>query len=128
MMGSPRFGADLCLLALLASLATAPAAFGDDYPSKPVRLIVPYPPGGGTDLIARPLAERLAAKLGQRFIVDHRGGANGNIGMNLSMICSSLAGSSGKMFSRLDSVRPSVVLTITSPDRDFGKPGFGSTS
>ena len=53
------------------------------FPSKPIRLVVPYPPGGGTDTIGRPLAQRLTENLKQPIIVDNRGGANGNIGMEL---------------------------------------------
>ncbi|MBI4207283.1 MAG: tripartite tricarboxylate transporter substrate binding protein [Betaproteobacteria bacterium] len=51
------------------------------YPAKPVRLVLPYPPGGGSDTIARPLAQRLTEFMGQQVIVDNRGGAGGNIGM-----------------------------------------------
>jgi tripartite-type tricarboxylate transporter receptor subunit TctC len=50
------------------------------YPSKPVKLIVPFPAGGGTDLIARLVAERLTNRFSQQFVVDNRGGAAGNIG------------------------------------------------
>ncbi len=50
------------------------------YPSKPVRMIVPYPPGGATDVIGRIMGQRLSAALGQQFIIDNRGGAGGNIG------------------------------------------------
>ncbi|MEO8441133.1 MAG: tripartite tricarboxylate transporter substrate binding protein [Betaproteobacteria bacterium] len=56
----------------------------DSYPSKPIRLIVPYPPGGPTDLIARAVNERLAQRLGQQVVVDNRGGAATVIGAELA--------------------------------------------
>jgi len=60
--------------------ATATAA---DFPTRPVRIVVPYPAGGTTDLLARPVAQKLAEFLGQQFVVDNRGGANGIIGTEL---------------------------------------------
>jgi tripartite-type tricarboxylate transporter receptor subunit TctC len=69
---------------LLGALLGASAAVAQTYPAKPVRLILPYPPGGGTDTIARPLAQRLTQNMGQQVIVDNRGGASGNIGMELA--------------------------------------------
>jgi tripartite-type tricarboxylate transporter receptor subunit TctC len=52
----------------------------DTYPSKPIRLILPFPPGGGTDILGRLVAERLSASLGQPVVIDNRGGAGGNLG------------------------------------------------
>ena len=68
------------LCAALAGIAHAQSTF----PSKPVRLIIPYPPGGGADTIIRPLAQNLGQSLKQQVVVDNRGGANGNIGMELA--------------------------------------------
>jgi tripartite-type tricarboxylate transporter receptor subunit TctC len=71
-------------VALLAAwLVAAPAVFAqgaDGYPSKPVRFILPFPPGGGTDILGRLLAERLGAQLGQPVVIENRGGAGGNVG------------------------------------------------
>jgi tripartite-type tricarboxylate transporter receptor subunit TctC len=55
-----------------------------DYPTKPIRFIVPYPPAGGTDVVARILSEPLGAALGQPIIIDNRGGAAGNLGTDLA--------------------------------------------
>ena len=54
------------------------------FPSKPIRLIIPYPPGGGSDTIARPLMQRVGENLKQQIVVDNRGGAGGNIGMEVA--------------------------------------------
>jgi tripartite-type tricarboxylate transporter receptor subunit TctC len=66
-------------------LATALAAcalpgLAQDYPSKPIRFIVPYPPGGGTDIIARIVQEPLTRALGQTIVIENRGGAGGAVG------------------------------------------------
>jgi tripartite-type tricarboxylate transporter receptor subunit TctC len=57
------------------------AAAAQAYPSKPVRFVVPYTPGGGTDLMARALAQRMSESMGQSVIVENRAGAGGNLGM-----------------------------------------------
>ncbi len=66
-----------------ALLLSATAWCADVWPVKPVRMVVPYAPGGPVDLIARPLAQRLSEALGQSAIIDNRAGANGNIGAEL---------------------------------------------
>ena len=61
-----------------------PATSAQDYPTKPIRAMVPAAPGGGTDVAARPVAQKLAERLGQQVIIDNRGGANGNIGLAIA--------------------------------------------
>jgi len=67
----------------LAALAIS-AAHAEVYPSKPVRMIVAYPPGGGTDIVGRMVAQKLGEALGQPVVVENRGGASGNIGTELA--------------------------------------------
>jgi tripartite-type tricarboxylate transporter receptor subunit TctC len=71
----------LKLAAAILATAIAQVAAAQPFPSKPVRMIVPFPPGGGTDILARPLAQKLSEKWGQPVIIDNRGGAGGNIGV-----------------------------------------------
>ena len=70
-------------LATLAVALCCSAALAQSYPAKPVRLIVPYPPGGTVDVVARVMALRLTEQMGQTFVVENRAGANGTVGSDL---------------------------------------------
>ena len=69
------------LLCAFAAGASAPAWAAESFPNRPIRLIVPVPPGGGADFVARGYAQRLTESLGQQVVVDNRGGAAGIIAM-----------------------------------------------
>src|SRR4030088_961361 len=68
------------LLALLALLAVQPLA-AQSFPSQPIKMVAPFPPGGSVDIIARLIADPLAARLGGRIVTENRRGASGNLGM-----------------------------------------------
>ena len=74
----------LALLATACAALASPAALAQKFPDKPIRFIVPFPPGGGTDIVARMLNQRLSERLGQQVIIDNRGGANAIIGTDLA--------------------------------------------
>ena len=70
-------------LLFLAALACSGAAFAQAYPSRPVKVIIPWPPGQATDLAARVVGEKLAAQLGQPFVMENKPGAGGSIGTEI---------------------------------------------
>jgi len=73
----------ICLLGVLGSVAATPVP-AQGYPSGPVRVIVPFPPGGGVDGAGRLISQKLSDQLGKQFVVDNRPGANGMIGSELA--------------------------------------------
>lgn len=82
---TPAMAASLMLagIALLLGLYTPPARAAE-YPTRPIRMIVPFPPGGGNDILARAVGQRLSPIIGQQIVIDNRGGAGGQIGAELA--------------------------------------------
>lgn len=74
----------LTLAAAIALLSTTGVAIAQSWPSKPVTLVVPFPPGGGTDAFARPISAQFAKNTGRQLIVENRGGAGGTVGASIA--------------------------------------------
>ena len=74
-----------CIVLSLATCLAATCASAQPYPTHPVKLIVPYPPGGNTDIVARVFSQKLAERLGQPVVIDNRGGAAGAVGMGVAV-------------------------------------------
>jgi tripartite-type tricarboxylate transporter receptor subunit TctC len=70
------------MLLALAAATLATGAFAQAWPAKPIRIVVPFPPGGGTDIIARETSQRVAAATGWTFVIDNKPGAGGNLGVD----------------------------------------------
>ena len=108
------------LLGLIAVLALAASALADNYPSRPIRLVVGYTPGGGNDLIARIVAAKLQERLGQPVVVDNKPGAQSIVAAELVAKAPAdgytlLVAPSGPM-----TINPAVYATLGySPQRDF---------
>jgi tripartite-type tricarboxylate transporter receptor subunit TctC len=76
--------AALALLAGIAAAGASPWAGAQAWPAKPVTIVVPFPPGGGTDAFARPLFAVMTRNLGKQFVIDNRGGAGGTVGAGIA--------------------------------------------
>ncbi|HEV7800817.1 MAG TPA: tripartite tricarboxylate transporter substrate binding protein [Burkholderiales bacterium] len=120
-----------CLIALtLAFSAVSPAqAQTGPYPDRPLRLVVPFPPGGGNDILARAVGQRLAEPLGQQVIIDNRGGAGGLIGGSIAATAAPdgytlFLGSVGSL-AHNPALRPNLPYN---PTRDFAAVSLLATS
>src|SRR6266446_1792563 len=107
------------LAAFMAASVLSTVALAQGYPNRPVRVIVPWPPGQATDIAARVVAEKLQQALKQPFIIDNRAGAGGSIGTDAAVKSAPdgytlLAASSGPV-----SIMPHLQKTPYDPDRDF---------
>jgi len=80
----PRRRVAACLAALACTLPGLALAQASAWPSKPVTIVVPFPPGGGTDAFARPLFAHMTKNLGRQFVIDNKGGAGGTLGAGLA--------------------------------------------
>ena len=111
--------AALVLLALSGVLTPAAEVLAQAYPTRPVRLLVPFPPGGGSDTVARIVAQKFSDMLGQQILVDNRAGASGNIAGDMAAKAAPdgytlLFGNSSLAIS------PAVFIKMTySPSRDL---------
>jgi len=80
-----KSGMDMRLLiAVVGAFAAPPTLAAEDYPTKPVRFLVGFAPGGANDLVARVVAAKLGPRLGQQVVVDNRAGAGGNIAHDIA--------------------------------------------
>ncbi|WP_088279112.1 tripartite tricarboxylate transporter substrate binding protein [Ideonella sp. A 288] len=84
MIATTRFARARRTLLGLAALALAPWAMAQGWPAKPVTIVVPFPPGGGTDAFARPLFATMTRQMGRQFVIDNKGGAGGTLGAGIA--------------------------------------------
>ena len=108
------------ICALITGLGcVTPAWSQTGYPNKPVRLIVPWPPGGGADVLSRMLSPKLSEALGQQIIIDNRGGAAGNIGAELAAKSPPDGYTIVFAYSGTHSINPSIYAKMPFKESDF---------
>src|SRR5262245_65586427 len=100
------FRFSLALLAAATVAGSALAQTGDAWPSKPIRMIAPFPPASTADVIARVLGQKLGQRLGQQFVVDNRVGASGDIGADAIATATPHASSAGVVTSTPPTITP----------------------
>ncbi len=111
------------------SLAAAFGARADDYPSRPITLIVPFPPGGSTTVMARNVADKLSELLGQQIVVDNRGGAGGTLGTRAVAKSAPDGYTIGLGYTGTLSIAPSLYTnTGYDPRKDFAPIGLIGTA
>jgi len=108
--------------------AAASAAIAQDYPNKPIRFVLQYAPGGGTDAVARPLAQKLGELLGQQIVIEHKPGANGSIANQIVAAAAPdgytiLFGAAGAM-----TTAPHLYKTNVDPIKSFVPVAFGAAT
>jgi tripartite-type tricarboxylate transporter receptor subunit TctC len=106
-------------IAAICTLTASAAWAQASYPSKPVRLIVPWPPGGGADVITRLLSPKLSEALGQQVIVDNRGGAAGNIGAEMAAKAPPDGYTIAFAYSGTHSINPHIYSKMPFRESDF---------
>ena len=121
-----RFPVCFCLTAL-ALPASAPAAAAD-YPTRPVRFIVPFPPGGGTDFLARTIGQKLGERLGQQFVMDNRAGGGGTTATEMAMRANPDGYTVLLAFNGTLAISPHLEKVAYDGARDFAAAGMLATS
>lgn len=109
----------ICRALIMASLSFAATAHAQTYPDKPIRWIVPWPPGGGADVLSRMLSGRLAELMGQPVIIDNRGGAAGNIGAEVAARAIPDGYTIAFAYSGTHSINPHIYSKMPFRDSDF---------
>jgi len=118
-MRFPRAGTGFAVVALAWAGIAGPAAAQTGYPAKPIRWIVPWPPGGGADVLSRMLSPKLADALKQQIVIDNRGGAAGNIGAEMAAKSPPDGYTLVFAYSGTHAINPSIYARMPFKESDF---------